>query len=147
MAQTRRAVLATTAAVFGLAGCLETNGDGFAAETDEEAPEPFPDLSAEQLALVERLQQDRTVESASSDETELRIEMQTTGDIDEDRRVVAEVYLNFVQQLAVDLRGEIVDRGLREATFRIEIEWAQQFADGEIDPDTYLELVAETTDT
>lgn len=146
----RNVVTAIASGVAGLAGCLGGDaGGGFGGEEEEtetadEEAEEFPDLSEAQRSFVTRLDEELDVTAARTASDAFVVEVQTTGDSDEDIRLAAEAYVNFVEQLAVDLRVHIEDRGLRQATFMVEAAWAEQFKTGEIDANEYLDRIAAT---
>ncbi|TQQ79829.1 hypothetical protein EGH24_10070 [Halonotius terrestris] len=149
----RRTLMATVAAgTTGLAGCLGGDGGGGfggddEAETASEEDGEFSDLSATQQSFVGRLDEKLDVNAARAATEAFVVDVQTTGNSDEDIRLAAEAYVNFVEQLALDLRVHVEDRGLRQATFVIETAWAEQFKSGEIDDSEYLARIAETRTT
>lgn len=147
----RRRRVATTLAlgITGLAGCLGGDaGGGFdGEETDQSSEDDESGLSAAQESFVDRLDENLAVRSTSETSDAFVVTVQTTGDGDEDMRLAAEAYVNFASQLERDLRVEVEDRELDQATFVIRRAWAQQFASGEIDDAEYLARIAETRRT
>ncbi|ESS07938.1 MAG: hypothetical protein A07HN63_02444, partial [uncultured archaeon A07HN63] len=133
----RRAILTTlTIGITGVAGCAGGEEDGGfdgneEAQTDEDKKETT--LSETQQSFRDQLDEDLTVRSTSLSTDEIVIKAQTSGDIAEDMRLAAQVYVNFYTQLDRDLRVRIEDRGLTEATFVIKRRWAKARASKQID--------------
>lgn len=147
----RRSVIITCAAgAASFAGCLGGGGGGGfggTADSDSEQLKDDTGLSTAQRAFVDRLDQELSVNAARVNSDALVVEIQTTGEKSENIRVAAETYVNFVHELSTNLRVHVNDRGLRQATFMIKSSWAQEFRDGAIDDQEYLNRIEETRRT
>lgn len=142
----RRALL-TTGAVWltGLAGCLGQQDGGFGGSEEEQADtDSAGGLSETQQAFRDQLDEDLTVSSISTTAAEIVVTAQTSGDIGEDMRLAAQAYVNFHTQLDRDLRISIEDRGLTKATFVVKRQWAEAFANDQIDDAQYLSRISDT---
>lgn len=151
----RRSFLRVTPVVaLSAAGCLGgDSGSGFSAggsnggdEDDEEGDNAGNGVIGDDVeTLRERFEsQGLDVRDAETDAETIVFQIQTSGDVDEDIRRAASAYATEIGNLDRDLRVRVEDRGLHQETFEIEAEWAQQFVDGRIGDNEYLDRINET---
>lgn len=143
----RRSLLqSVSVGVVVVAGCLG-NGGGFGADDEstgsDDESEDDGQVGAE--TLTESLEsRNLDVLVATQDDETIVVEIQTTGDVDEDVRITAGAYATVSRDLERDLRVTVEDRGLREETFEIELEWAREFLDERITDQEYLDRIEDT---
>jgi hypothetical protein len=129
---------ATTAATFSLAGC---SGDNTPVTDDT------PETDDEQLAELRAEIDDRGVEYESV-ELEEEIVAVKHGYDEDPNDAIANVAMAFVDRIVDEwdverLEGHLQDEG-NDWAWHAEAEWAQEYADGEIDPGEYGERLSET---
>lgn len=141
----RRALIATAGMAVG-AGCLgnggggfDSNGDGEAADASEHGVQPNG------IEMIRDQFEDRGIQVNDARLNEVIVlEVQTTGDIDEDVREAAGAYATVAGNLDEDLRVRVEDRGLHQETFEVERDWARDFAEGRINDEEYMSRITET---
>lgn len=128
-----------------IAGCIETETIGFGTGNDEGTPENdedhFGEFSEEFRSILEEMGVEVNELTVND---EYHLELQTSGDVDTDLQRVASAYVTMAEDLEYDLSVRVVDRGLTEATFEIELEWAQEHAEGLIDDAELMARIQET---
>lgn len=142
-------VLPGAVVLFG--GCLgEEVSGGFSAGENESGGEESSDGRGDEneavpLGLRQGFEERglEVLEIAAEEDT-IVVTIQTSGDVDEDIRQAASAYATAAERLDRDLRVRVEDRGLVEATFEIEREWATRFVDERLSDAEYLERIEET---
>lgn len=142
----RRSVLRSILiGAVSVAGCLGDDG-GFGAENESGGEEEPDDGDPAGMEHVTESFGSRgfDVLDATQDADTIVLEIQTTGDADEDVRVAAGAYATVARQIERDLLVHVEDRGLRQETFEIELEWARLFLDERISDQEYIERIEGT---
>ncbi|MFP4625590.1 MAG: hypothetical protein ACOCQ3_00480 [Natronomonas sp.] len=141
--------------VVFVAGCLgDRNGGGFDSDSDgsgvdqetgddDEAGDGGDEEGVEHVTESFEARGFDLLEATQDGDT-IVVEVQTTGDGDEDVRLAASAYATVAGEVERDLLVTVEDRGLREGSFEIQREWASGFADERISDQEYLDKIEET---
>ena len=149
----RTALRSVSAAIvsLSLAGCLgEEVSGGFSPDEDGETEDDSEDdgaaeLSPEAETVVDQFEsRDVEVTAAEEGDEEIVVTIQTSGSIDDDMAAAAGAYATVVESVDRDLRVRVEDRGMFSGSFRIEQEWAANFANDRLSDSEFIEKIDET---
>ena len=147
----RRSLLIAIGAMGTLSGCLGDSGGGFIGDddtdTDDDGEANVGDEDREDGAQTLRSEleaRDLTVNDVELDTDRIVVELQTSGDIDEDIRVTAGAFATVAGDVGEDIHVRVEDRGLTQESFTIENEWALEFADQQLSDEEFMDLIDET---
>lgn len=132
--------------VVAFSGCLG-DGGGFGSDDESTGSDNESEVDAQEGAelLTKSFEsRDLDVLEATQDDEMIVVEIQTTGEVDEDVRIAAGAYATVSRDLDRNLRVTVEDRGLREETFEIELQWARSFLDERITDREYLDRIEGT---
>lgn len=137
--------------VGALSGCLGDSSGGFIGDdADDAADSADADVGDEdredgaQTLRSELEARDLTVNNVELDPDRIVVELQTSGDIDEDIRITAGAFATVARDIEDDIHVRVFDRGLTQESFRIENEWAIAFTDQQMSDEEYIDQIDET---
>ena len=147
----RRSLLVTIGVLSTTAGCMGDGGGGFIGDNgddeDDSADADGGDDERQDSADTFRAElesRDLTVNDIELDTDRIVVEIQTSGNIDEDIRVTAGAFATVANDVGEDIHVRIDDRGLIQESFTIELEWAMDFVDQQLSDEEYMDLIDAT---
>ena len=145
----RRSLLLGVGVLASVSGCMGDGGGGFVGDDDDDTADDADDGDADREDGADTLRsefeaRDLTVNDVTLEDGRIVVDLQTTGDIDEDIRLAAGAFATVAADVGEDVHVRIEDRGLSQDSFTIEYEWGIDFADQQLSDEEYLDLINET---